>query len=104
MTCFDYHYHYYHNPLRFSCFVQVRALNLLYNANMKGKTKCIQVVEVVVVDRSQSPIFRKTVEIKRFALLAAILVSYVPREQASEILGGNAKSSILTVLRENREL
>ena len=28
---FDYYY-YYQNPLRFSCFVLVRALNLLYNA------------------------------------------------------------------------
>ena len=42
--------------LLFSCFVQVKTLNLLYN-DTKGKTKCIQVV-VVVVDGLQSPIFR----------------------------------------------
>ena len=39
-----------------------------------------------------------------YAFLAAILVSYVPREQASRILGGNAKSSISTVSRKKREL
>ena len=32
------------------------------------------------------------------------MVSYVPREQASGILGGNAKSSISTVSRKKREL
>ena len=32
------------------------------------------------------------------------MVSYVPREQSSGILGGNAKSSISTVSREKREL
>ena len=37
-----------------------------------------------------------------YALLAAILVSYVPREQALGILGGNAKSSISTVSREKK--
>ena len=39
-----------------------------------------------------------------YALLAAILVSYAPREQASRILGGNAKSSTSTVSRQKREL
>ena len=38
------------------------------------------------------------------AFLAAILVSYVLREQASRILGGNAKSFISTVSRKKREL
>ena len=39
-----------------------------------------------------------------YALLATIFVSYVPREQSSGILGGNAKSSISTVSRKKREL
>ena len=37
-----------------------------------------------------------------YALLVAILVPYVPREQSSGILGGNAKTSISTVSRKKK--
>ena len=81
MTCFDYHYHYYQNPLRLSCFVrfvQVRSLNLLYNA--LELTNLIRKGKLLMYSSSSSScrrftvtlFFRKTVEIERFASLACV--------------------------------